>query len=364
MFKLFCSVFLVLSVFYTYPALAVKKVYLNSQGQFLSYILNPGYFSGTQFPFDPYKNNKSILTLGDHFENMEDIRVIELHYTCDEERHLSKIRSTKPPRSLLRPAGVALKKRSYSEMSSSESESESENHSSSKSEVESDHEAHHHDLQSSYVFLSLAEEVAEIARPEAFIYKTGYACPKELSGQIIGNIRYLRVDHWLDLPFHDNMFDTVVLKRGICYCFLPNFGVPEKTCAGLDFSGSSGRRFILEVARILDKKNPDAFAFLHGYYYISDIGSDFLLPRAPQYQAIVEKEKIALSEIEKISLEVENLFPQLEVSLISDVKPLESSFQWNVKAANQPHVDRKMRRVPAFIGIMIRIKGQNPINLD
>jgi hypothetical protein len=53
----------------------------------------------------------------------------------------------------------------------------------------------------------------------------------------------------------------IVLKRGICHCSL---GTRTSTCAGIPLDQDHVSQFVSEVTRVLNKKNPNAFAFLDG----------------------------------------------------------------------------------------------------
>jgi len=78
----------------------------------------------------------------------------------------------------------------------------------------------------------------------------------------VGNLFERRVDHKEALDFSDNYFDVIIGVRILCQCSEKNV---QTMCGGFNTSNSDELGFFLkEVVRVLNKKNPLAFAFLHG----------------------------------------------------------------------------------------------------
>jgi hypothetical protein len=78
----------------------------------------------------------------------------------------------------------------------------------------------------------------------------------------VGNLFERKVDHKEALDFSDNYFDVIIGVRILCQCSEKNV---QTMCGGFNTSNSDELGFFLkEVVRVLNKKNPLAFAFLHG----------------------------------------------------------------------------------------------------
>lgn len=73
------------------------------------------------------------------------------------------------------------------------------------------------------------------------------------------NLRLAEVDNTKPFPFADDQFDLVFMKSGLCTC-----RDEARCCGGIILEAESIRAFLLEVARVLDQRNPTAMAFLHG----------------------------------------------------------------------------------------------------
>jgi len=71
----------------------------------------------------------------------------------------------------------------------------------------------------------------------------------------------LTYDNSTTFPFRDNLFDAVVMNRGLCEC-RPD--TSYSTCGGIPLSHSDAKSFLREVIRVLNKNNPKATAFLLG----------------------------------------------------------------------------------------------------
>lgn len=79
-----------------------------------------------------------------------------------------------------------------------------------------------------------------------------------------GNVTSLHMDNMDTFPFQDNSFDTIVLRKGLCHCH------EGRACAGFCPNRRETKHFFGEVARVLDKSNPNSVAYLHGGYGVTD----------------------------------------------------------------------------------------------
>lgn len=109
----------------------------------------------------------------------------------------------------------------------------------------------------------LAERVAA-AYPRTLVVRTGIDAPP--IGSFPPNCAWAVVDNRYRLPFPDNNFDLIVMRRGLCLCGERR----EITCGGISIDEDSGRRFFTEVSRVLDKRSRQSLALLDaGYNYHS-----------------------------------------------------------------------------------------------
>jgi len=79
----------------------------------------------------------------------------------------------------------------------------------------------------------------------------------------IGSLRAVSVDNNRGLPFRDNEFDLVVLRYGLCVCY------DQKCCGGFSPQSDEAQQFFFEVARILNRDNPQSLIILHGEYGVT-----------------------------------------------------------------------------------------------
>lgn len=80
----------------------------------------------------------------------------------------------------------------------------------------------------------------------------------------VGNLRQMFIDNSVALPFSGNVFDLIVLRKGLCRCAC------YRPCAGFSDKYASSKAFFQEIIRVLDTSNPDALAILHGQEYTSN----------------------------------------------------------------------------------------------
>lgn len=78
-----------------------------------------------------------------------------------------------------------------------------------------------------------------------------------------GNFELMPMDNAKPFSFADDEFDMIVLRQGLCMCLGPS------CCAGIKPGTPESRKFITEVVRVLNKKNPEAKAILHGSYGVT-----------------------------------------------------------------------------------------------
>ncbi len=74
----------------------------------------------------------------------------------------------------------------------------------------------------------------------------------------IDSLRAVSVDNNQKLPFQDNEFDLIVLRYGLCVCY------DQKCCGGFSPESDEAQQFFFEVARILNRNNPNSMVILHG----------------------------------------------------------------------------------------------------
>ncbi len=71
--------------------------------------------------------------------------------------------------------------------------------------------------------------------------------------------RRIKIDHRAIFPIESDQLDAIVAKRVLCLC-----RNAAATCGGVKTKLKSAVQFFSEVARVLNKRNPAAFAILHG----------------------------------------------------------------------------------------------------
>ena len=101
---------------------------------------------------------------------------------------------------------------------------------------------------------SLAERISE-RFPEKEVTQGDFNIEGD---QNIGNLRQLFVDNSQPLPFAENSFDLVILRKGMCLCSC------RAPCAGFSQKYEGSLNFFKEVIRVMDLSNPNALAILHG----------------------------------------------------------------------------------------------------
>jgi hypothetical protein len=105
----------------------------------------------------------------------------------------------------------------------------------------------------------LAEEVQSFVPSRVKIYKTDIESPEEYSTE---NLVFKQLDHRDFWDLHSNLFDVIVMKRGICHCYNR-----YKTCAGVSTKSiDEPFRFISEVIRVLNKNNSESIAWIGGNF--------------------------------------------------------------------------------------------------
>lgn len=75
----------------------------------------------------------------------------------------------------------------------------------------------------------------------------------------IPNLRQVYVDNSNRLPFADNSFDLIFMRKGLCHC-----KCTTTSCGGIPRNFTARRDFLSEVMRVLDVRNSKSTAFLHG----------------------------------------------------------------------------------------------------
>ena len=141
------------------------------------------------------------------------------------------------------------------------------------------------------VWESLAEQVAQYY-PEKSVVKTDVSIVGE--HMTLPNLKSMFLDNSKPMPFDDNSFDLVVMKRGICLCHSPNC-----TCGGIIMTQESTQAFLSEVSRILDKNSANSLAFLHGDYGQT---RETLNMWVKAGQFVMEKERVVIKRIHSFSL--------------------------------------------------------------
>jgi hypothetical protein len=101
----------------------------------------------------------------------------------------------------------------------------------------------------------LAETVAKVM-PDMKVIKADYEIKTDATR---GNLRKMFLDNTLDFPLEDDSQDIIIMRSGLCTC-----RGPALACGGIAATVDGGLNFFSEVARVLNKKNPHAVAYLHG----------------------------------------------------------------------------------------------------
>ena len=70
------------------------------------------------------------------------------------------------------------------------------------------------------------------------------------------NLERRLIDNTKALPFASGSVDLLLMRRGICNCR------PSRTCGGIAMDLPSMKRFLGEVARVMNRKNPEAVSYL------------------------------------------------------------------------------------------------------
>lgn len=108
----------------------------------------------------------------------------------------------------------------------------------------------------------MVQAILNFLKPHQEVYRTSLDCPPQLDSAQIGPVRNFKIDHRDPLPFAESFFDVIVLRRGLCFC-----KGKEETCGGIGKRKFFLKQFFSEVARVLNKANPEAVAYLHGIHW-------------------------------------------------------------------------------------------------
>ncbi len=139
---------------------------------------------------------------------------------------------------------------------------------------------------------SLTEIVGSIVSKDTKIYRSDIECTQN---EVQLNIVSCYANHQRPLPWDDDQFDTIVLRRGLCHCHSC-----EISCGGILNDFNSMKKFIFHVSRVLNKKNHSSSAFLHGETY------SFCEPH----------KKIFMNNLERAIQSVKYRFPELRYTLV------------------------------------------------
>ncbi len=74
----------------------------------------------------------------------------------------------------------------------------------------------------------------------------------------VNNWGLVKIDNLKKFPIADDSFDRVILKKGLCLCH------GDTCCGGFKPRDEATKQFFGEVARVLNKKDPNAIAVLQG----------------------------------------------------------------------------------------------------
>lgn len=201
---------------------------------------------------------------------------------------------------------------------------------------------------------SLAEYVGQLVDDQARIYKTDITCPEKLHGQSSGNLIYYRLDHREPFPFESHQFDTIIMRKGLCFC-----NSVEESCAGLKYGSAQTRQFFSEVVRVLNRNNSRATVFLTGVFRA----------RISQGPLSFEEEQNSISQIQEILSDLESQNQDLIFEMIYTDVPLpfllnEVGVRFNRIRNLQGHFlskegsvqNTQSQKVRFFEGIRIRVK--------
>lgn len=72
------------------------------------------------------------------------------------------------------------------------------------------------------------------------------------------NVTSMHLDNTKEMPFADNSYDTIVMRRGLCVCS------GNKACGGFCSINEESYLFFRRVIKTLNKKNKNSIAILHG----------------------------------------------------------------------------------------------------
>jgi len=150
---------------------------------------------------------------------------------------------------------------------------------------------------------SLAESVAN-EFPRKRIVKSDVQI---LQTATSNNLTLVHVNNRLKFPFEENSFDMIVMRRGLCLCG------GNETCGGIKLNRVDQKRFLFEVARVLNKNNPFSSAFL-------------LNDNAGAFQDISGWQRAAADVIAKV--------PEIEIEIIDSAGKFDG-VKFTTKNSNQ-----------------------------
>jgi hypothetical protein len=161
---------------------------------------------------------------------------------------------------------------------------------------------------------SLANEIQKLIPDDVLIFKTGNDCPNPLDPHGKGNlgddnIVNIKINNQRPLPFSENAFDTILMRKGLCHCsaHIQQYHHDKnnhKTCGGLRMNSNKDTKTLFSsVAKSINKKNPHSYAFLSGFH----LGKK-------KYTLDIESE--SQKTFDQVIDEIKDSFPELDMRMM------------------------------------------------
>ncbi len=189
-------------------------------------------------------------------------------------------------------------------------------------------------------------------------------CPEHLKDQKDGKVESKRIDNRFPLPFSDDHFDTIVMRRGLCFCDSSNH-----SCAGLNYVDPTRTSLFFEVARVLNKKNFKSIAALQGRFN-AILGHGLLSLSEENIQLFALKQTLKQVESNNSQIKVSIINLNTPIWLLMQMEGLEITefntmeFVDRLKDENGTRVIRKVtfpdvlkQEIPIVDGVLIQVKS-------
>jgi hypothetical protein len=178
----------------------------------------------------------------------------------------------------------------------------------------------------------------QFAAMKQHVLKTDISYPEE--GNFSPRFVEKHLDNQKKFPLPSDRFDRIIMRNGVCTC--PKDQPNDITCGGIPVSHEGFSHFLKEVIRVLNKKNENSWAFLHGPELVLEDNATFPNQKTfDRYQAYLRLNDTAIKSWEESILDLSKEYPDLEIQMIFFSNPPTPSKKINEDTQLNPCIDQQ-----------------------